>query len=274
MVPERVSLIVITKNEEANIADCLRSADFVDEAVVVDALSEDGTAEIASRLGARVIVEPWRGYAAAKNRALELAFGPWVLSLDADERLSPELKQEILRVLSQTDPKVSGYLIPRRSLFLGRWMKASGFWPDYQLRLFLKEKARFEDVPVHESVKVLGDTGRLQFPIMHYAYLSLDQYFEKMLRYARLSAAQVAAKKRVGMGSVFGHGLAMFMKRYIQKLGFLEGPQGFALALLSAFHESAKYLYAWEFQKNQKRGHFEGLYPDLPLQKDNPVAKG
>lgn len=269
----RVSLIVITKNEEANIADCLKSADFVDEAVVVDALSEDRTAEIASGLGARVFFEPWKGYAAAKNRALEMALGPWVLSLDADERLSPELKEEILGVLSCPDSRVDGYLIPRRSLFLGKWMGSSGFWPDYQLRLFLKSKAWFEDIPVHESAKVRGVTRKLKFPIRHYAYLSLDQYFEKMLRYARLSSKRIATKKKVGMGSVFGHGLAMFLKRYILKRGFLDGPQGFALALLSAFHESAKYLYAWETQKIKDPVHRGDLNPPFPARKENSIAK-
>lgn len=253
-----VSLIVITRNEEANIEACLKSADFVSETIVVDALSEDRTVEVASRLGARVVSQPWMGYSYAKSLALDLAAGPWVLSLDADERVSKALKEEILKVLKRPMPGVAGYFIPRRSLFLGRWMKASGFWPDYQLRLFLKAKACFEDVPVHESAVIDGKTARLLSPIEHFAYASLDMYFEKMLRYARLSSGTIARKKKkVGMGSVFGHGLAIFLKRYLLKRGFMDGRQGFALAILSAFHESAKYLYAWEMQENR-----QGRNPD------------
>jgi len=247
-----LSLIVITRNEEANIEACLKSADFVSEMIVVDALSEDRTVEVASRLGARVVSQSWMGYAYAKSLALDLAAGPWVLSLDADERVSKALKEEILKVLERPKPGVAGYFIPRRSLFMGRQMKASGFWPDYQLRLFLKIKARFEDVPVHESAAIEGKAERLFSPIEHFAYASLDQYFEKMLRYARLSSGMIVKKKKkVGAGSVFLHGLAMFFKRYVIKRGFLDGPHGFALAILSAFHESAKYLYAWEKQKNR-----------------------
>ena len=255
-----VSLIVITRNEEANIEACLKSAGFASETIVVDALSEDATAEIAGRLGARVVSQPWMGYAYAKSLALDLAAGPWVLSLDADERVSSALKEEILKVFERPMPGVAGYFIPRRSLFLGRWMRASGFWPDYQLRLFLKAKARFEDVPVHESAVIEGKTARLFSPIEHFAYASLDMYFEKMLRYARLSSGMIAKKKKkVGMGSVFGHGLAMFLKRYLLKRGFLDGRQGFAVAILSAFHESAKYLYAWEKQKNRCENHPDAL---------------
>jgi glycosyltransferase involved in cell wall biosynthesis len=251
-----LSLIVITRNEEANIEACLKSADFASEMIVVDALSEDATAEIAVRLGARVVSQPWMGYAYAKSLALDLAGGPWVLSLDADERVSKALKEEIFKVLERSKPGITGYFIPRRSLFLGRWMKASGLWPDYQMRLFLKAKARFEDVPVHESAVIEGKAARLFSPIEHFAYASLDMYFEKMLRYARLSSGTIAKKKKkVGMGSVFGHGLAMFLKRYLLKRGFLDGQQGFALALLSAFHDSAKYLYAWEMQKNRYGNH-------------------
>lgn len=255
-----VSLIIITRNEEANIEACLKSAGFASETIVVDALSEDATAEIAGRLGARVVSQPWMGYAYAKSLALDLAAGPWVLSLDADERVSNALKEEILKVFERPMPGVAGYFIPRRSLFLGRWMRASGFWPDYQLRLFLKAKARFEDVPVHESAVIEGKTARLFSPIEHFAYASLDMYFEKMLRYARLSSGMIAKKKKkVGMGSVFGHGLAMFLKRYLLKRGFLDGQQGFAVALLSAFHESAKYLYAWEKQKSRCENHPDAL---------------
>ena len=244
-----LSLIVITRNEEANIEACLKSADFAHETVIVDALSEDRTVEVASRLGARVVSQPWMGYAYAKSLALDVAAGPWVLSLDADERVGKALKEEIHEALKKPNPGIAGYCIPRRSLFLGRWMKASGFWPDYQLRLFLKHKARFKDVPVHESVLVDGNTAKLRSPIEHYAYASIDQYFEKMLRYARLSSVLIANReKTVRMSSVFSHGLAMFFKRYVIKRGFLDGPQGFALAILSAFHESSKYLYAWEKQ--------------------------
>jgi len=245
------------------------------EIIVVDSGSTDRTVEIASAHGAKVSVEPWKGYAAQKNSAIAKASGHWVLSLDADEVVEPELLAEILEILAvhetfaharqSGDPLqsgmlalssekqgaveigegVSGYWIPRKNYFLGRWMRHGGFWPDPKLRLFRKGAGRFDDRPVHETLKVEGSTGRLNQSLAHYSYPTLTSYLEHMNRYASLGAEMVGPRGFSFLNIVL-RPWATFVYNYFFRLGFLDGREGLLLHLYHAAYVSWKYAKAWE----------------------------
>src|SRR6185312_14385982 len=172
-----LSVAIITLNEERNLARTLASVRFADEIVIVDSGSTDRTLEIAREYSARVLPLPWRGFAAQKNYALDQCTGDWVLSLDADEELTPELQDQI-RILLATHPPCDAYYLPRRNLFLGRWIKHGGFYPDAKLRLFRRGTTSFEERPVHEIVRVQGSTGTLDHDLIHHAYPTLHTYLE------------------------------------------------------------------------------------------------
>ncbi len=237
----RLSVAVITRNEARNIESCLRSIGFADEVVVVDHASSDGTPEIAARLGARVIAAPdWPGFGAQKNRAVEACGGDWILSLDADERVSEELRAEIEAVLAA--PRFDVYEIPRRSTYCGRFIRHGGWWPDYCVRLFRLGSATFSDARVHERLLTDRPVGRLSQPIVHYSFRSMDDVLSKMNRYSSDSAAALAARGRVpGLATAIVHGLAAFMRTYVFRLGFLDGRYGFLLAVSNA--EGSYYRY-------------------------------
>jgi glycosyltransferase involved in cell wall biosynthesis len=238
-----LSVIVITRNEAHNIRDCLASVAFADDIVVLDSGSVDGTPELASAAGARVEAAPdWPGFGPQKNRALALARGDWVLSLDADERVTPELAEQIRRVLAAGDA-ADGYEMPRSSYFCGRFMRHGGWWPDRVLRLFRRSAGRFTDDKVHERVLVQGRIGRLDAPLEHWTYRSLDAALEKMNRYSSLSAQGLQARGRqASLASAIGHGWWAFVRTYFLRRGFLDGSQGFLLAVLNA--ETSFYRYA------------------------------
>jgi glycosyltransferase involved in cell wall biosynthesis len=240
----RLSAIVIAKNEAGNIAACLDTLAFCDERIVVDGQSDDGTAEIARARGARVATAEWRGFGAQKNFALSLAGGDWVLSVDADERVSPALAQAIQAVLGQEG--VDGYEMPRRSSFLGREMRHSGWWPDHVLRLFRRGRARFSDDPVHERVVCAGRVGRLAEPLLHYPVLRLEDAVRRMDRYSTAGADMlVAAGHRVSFGTGIAHGLWSFLRAYVWRRGFLDGREGFLLAVVNAEGTYYRYMKAW-----------------------------
>lgn len=229
-----LSVIIITKNESAHIAECLDSVAFADEIVVVDSGSTDDTCDIAREKGARVAVtQDWPGFGPQKNRALDLATGDWVLSIDADERVTPELAQAIQRELSQ--PGADGYLIARLSSFCGRWIHHSGWWPDRVLRLFRREAGRFTDVAVHESVKCTGRVAILDGHFLHYPYPDLETLMSKINRYSSDAALMMHAKGRTaGVASAVGHGFWTFVRIYVLRKGFLDGREGFVLAAAGA----------------------------------------
>jgi hypothetical protein len=240
----RLSAIVITLNEARNIAGCLDALAFCDERIVVDAGSTDGTMQIAQGKGARVVSHPFEGFGAQKGFALSLATGDWVLSIDADERVSPELAQEIQHAIETSEADC--YEIPRRSTFCGRAMNWSGWSPDYVLRLFRRDKASFTADLVHERVVCTGTMARLNAPLMHDPVHRLEDALSRMDRYSTAGAEQlVASGKRVTFASGIFHGLWTFVRLYLLRGGFLDGREGFLLAIANAEGTYYRYMKAW-----------------------------
>jgi glycosyltransferase involved in cell wall biosynthesis len=246
-----LSVAIITKNEEANLQRTLASVRWADELVVVDCGSTDRTVEIARECGARVVVEEWRGFGRQKNFAVEQCSSDWVLSLDADEEVSAALAQEIQDLLSG-GPAADAYFLPRRNLFLSRWIKHGGYYPDPKLRLFRKGTAWFEESAVHETLRYNGTTRTLQGDLIHHAYPTLESYIEHMNRYSTLGAAQ-AAKKGKHSGSMLAflwnvllNPAATFLYNYIFRCGFLDGREGLLLHLYHSAYVSWKYSKAWQ----------------------------
>jgi glycosyltransferase involved in cell wall biosynthesis len=245
----RLSAIIIAYNEAGNIPDCLDSVAFCDELIVVDGGSDDGTAELAAAKGARVVASPdWQGFGRQKNFALSLARGDWVLSLDADERVSAALAAEIQRAIAdaQTDGKADGYKMPRLSSFCGRQMRHSGWYPDYVLRLFRRGKARFSDDIVHERVICKGPVERLKEPLLHSPMPRLEIALAKMDRYSTAGADKlIASGHSVSFASGISHGLFAFFRAYVLRAGFLDGREGFLLAVTIAEGSYYRYMKAW-----------------------------
>ncbi len=250
----KLSVIVITKNEAANIADCLKSVAFADELIVVDSGSTDGTVELARALGARVeVTADWPGFGPQKNRALDLATGDWVLSIDADERVTPELAREIQATLAA--PRGDAYEIARLSNFCGRDIRHSGWWPEYVLRLFKRGAARFNDVVVHERVVPADGRAplRLEGHFQHYPYDNLDALITKINRYSSDAAAMMYAKgRRTSVLGALGHSFWTFVRIYLIRRGFLDGRHGLVLAVTAAsgsFFRYSKLMFLAEKNK-------------------------
>ena len=244
--PERrslkVSAIVIACNNERIIARCIESLRWADEVVVVDSGSTDRTPEICRSLGAQVhVTADWPGHGPQKNRALGRTTGDWVLSVDSDEWITPALRDEILRTISEQSA-AAAYAMPRRSSFCGRLMRHSGWWPDYVVRLFRRGAARFTDDHTHERLVVDGKVARLTEPIMHEAIVDLDQMLGKMNVYSTSSARmRVARDVRAGVLVAVVHGAWTFFRTYVLRAGFLDGREGFILAVANA--EGSYYRY-------------------------------
>ena len=246
-----LSVAIITRNEEANLERTLGSVAWADEIVVLDCGSSDRTEEISRKFRARFFVEEWKGFAAQKNSALEKCACDWLLSLDADEALSDELAKEIWELL-EGDPPFDGYALPRRNLFLGRWMRFGGFYPDPKLRLFRRGAAEFEARPVHETVHFPGKAGRLKGDMVHNAYPTLTAYIAHMDRYSTLGAERVVSTGKWGrewpafVANVALNPAATFFYNYFFRLGFLDGREGLLLHLYHSVYVSWKYAKAWE----------------------------
>lgn len=246
----KLSVIIITKNESANIRACLESVAWADEIVVVDSASTDGTLEIAREFTPQVHVHAdWPGFGAQKNRALDYASKDWVLSLDADERVTPELRAEIEAVL--LDARADGYEIPRLSSFCGRFMRHSGWHPDYVLRLFRRGKARFSDALVHESVQLQGSKARLRQPLLHYSYRDFEDVLSKLNSYSSAAAAMLERRGKKGsLAQAVLHGVWAFIRTYLLRAGFLDGREGFMLAVMNAENSYYRYIKLWLKQKS------------------------
>lgn len=230
----KLSVIIITKNEARHIGDCIDSVSFADEIIVLDSGSTDGTREIAEGKGAKVsLTADWPGFGPQKNRALDLAGGEWVLSIDADERVTPELAQAIQRELEQ--PRGEAYNIARLSNFCGRWIRHSGWWPDHVLRLFKRGTARFKDVAVHESVLPRSQPLVLDGHFLHYPYADLETFIAKINLYSSEAAAMMHARgKKTSVLGATGHAIWTFTRIYLIRRGFLDGKEGFILATMGA----------------------------------------
>lgn len=244
-----VSAILITYNEAANLRDCLQSVSWCDEIILVDNGSTDGTHAIARDFGATLIVtDDWPGFGPQKQRALAAAHSEWVLSIDADERLTPAGRAEVNRVL--TAPDHAGYFLPRSSLFVSRFMTHSGWTPDHVLRLARRRSAHFTDDLVHERLLVDGSTGVLREPLIHLSYQSFEAVLDKVNRYSTAGARAAHARgKRASLASALGHGLWSFVRTYIVKRGFLDGAEGLMLAISNAEASYYKYVKLRELRR-------------------------
>jgi glycosyltransferase involved in cell wall biosynthesis len=256
-MPPTLSVAIITLNEEANLARTLTSVQFADEIVIVDSGSTDRTLEIAASFDAKIISSPWKGFALQKNTAIEACTGTWILSLDADEELTPELQTEI-RALLRGNPSADAYLLRRRNLFLNRWIRYGGYYPDPKLRLFRRHSAnfapsaRFTDRPVHETIAFEGRLETLHADLIHHAYPTIESYIEHMDRYSTLGAQIIVAKGKTSRSilgfyyNVFVVPASTFLYNYIFRLGFLDGREGFLIHLYHSSYTSWKYAKAWQ----------------------------
>jgi glycosyltransferase involved in cell wall biosynthesis len=249
----RLSVTVIAHNEEARLRACLESAAWADEIVVVDAESTDRTVAVAREFTDRVTVRPWPGFVAQKNHAIECASGEWVLSLDADEQVTPELRSRIARILAEDGP-ADGYAIPRRNVFWGRWVRHGGLYPDFQLRLFRRRAGRFTGDGVHESVQVSGRVERLAEPLLHHSYRGIEDFVARSNRYSSLAARDwIERGRRVRLAHLILRPLGRFLSMYIIRLGVLDGWRGLVLALLYADYVFLRMAKAWEGQRAEQR---------------------
>jgi glycosyltransferase involved in cell wall biosynthesis len=240
----RLSAIVIAKNEAAKIGDCLDSLAFCDERIVVDSGSSDDTVALAEAKGARVVFNAWQGFGAQKNFALSLATGDWVLSLDADERVTPPLAAQIRQAVDAG--QADGYEMPRLSSFCGKPMRHSGWYPDHVLRLFRRGRARFSDDLVHERVICEGRVARLSEPLIHHPVEKLEDALSRMDRYSTAGADMIVQSgRRVSFATGILRGLWSFLRTYVLRLGFLDGREGFLLAVANAEGTYYRYMKAW-----------------------------
>jgi glycosyltransferase involved in cell wall biosynthesis len=248
----KISATIITFNEEKNIEDAIRSVDWADEILIVDSESTDRTREIAMSLGARVITNPWPGFAKQKQFAVDNAQFDWIFSLDADERVTEGLRDKILKI-KDSGQSSDGYKIPRLSIYMGHEIKHGGWYPDWQLRFFDRTKGRWKDVLIHESVQMSPDAkvGTLKHDILHYSVESAGHH-HKMIgeRYAPLAAKQMfEGGKRTSPLAIVFRALFAFVQTYFLKAGFLDGFPGFCIAYFASHHTFMKYLMLYEMQR-------------------------
>jgi (heptosyl)LPS beta-1,4-glucosyltransferase len=249
-----LAAIIIAGNEEANIGECLASlAGWCAEIVVVDSMSTDRTAEISRSFTPTVLQRAWTGFADQKQFALDHATSEWVLSIDADERASEELRDSIVKRLAE-NPAEAGFLIPRRSYFLGRWIQSCFWYPDYQLRLVRRRAASVIPVKVHEGFRVEGATGMLTGDIIHYSYRNLSDAVRKADNYTTLSAEERRGQKRIGARHLILHSAAAFLNDFISRKGYRDGIHGFLVAALNSFTNLLMYAKLWEQQNGASRG--------------------
>lgn len=245
-----LSVVVVTLNEEERIRECLESVAWADELIVVDAESRDKTATIARELTDHVFVRPWPGFAAQKNFGLEQAHGDWILSLDADEVVSPVLRKEITAIVAGGGVH-AGYAMPRRNVFWGRWVRHGGLYPDRQLRLFRRGRGRFVERNVHESVRVDGRVGRLAGHLEHRSYRDVADFLERADRYSTLGAEEWLAAGRPArpLLDLVGRPVGRFLGMYVVRAGFLDGWRGFLLAVLYGYYVLMRSVKVWERMK-------------------------
>jgi glycosyltransferase involved in cell wall biosynthesis len=244
-----VTATIITLNESANVAAALESVAWADEIVVVDAESTDDTAAIARRYTDRAIVRPWPGYIEQKNFAAAQAAHDWIFSLDADERVTPELASEV-RALVSGSPECAGYRVPRLSHYLGRWIRSTDWYPDYQLRLYDRRRGRWAGRYVHEGLQTDGPVGRMRADLLHYPYRDVSHHLRTMDRYTTLAVRQMYEDgRRAGARQILLHPPAAFFRNYVLRGGFRDGTAGLVVSLLNAYYVLLKYVKLWEAQQ-------------------------
>jgi glycosyltransferase involved in cell wall biosynthesis len=245
----KLSVTVITRNEAANIAAALASVAWADETVVVDAESTDDTTTIARRFTERVVVRPWAGYGDQKNHAASLVSHDWVLSLDADERVTPELATEI-RALLASQPTHAAYRIPRVTWHLGRWIRSTDWYPDHQIRLYDRRLARWNGRYVHEGLEVTGSVGTLEHELQHFAYRDISDHLETIDRYTSAAARQMHdAGRRASWWQLAAHPPLAFLRNYLGRRGFRDGTAGLVISVLNAYYVFLKFAKLRELQR-------------------------
>ena len=237
-----VAAVVITKNEERNIEVCLASLRWTDEIIVVDAESTDRTVEIARRFTPHVFVRPWPGYGPQKNFGFEQTKADWLLVVDADERVTEPLREEIRRLLAVGLPAgIAGFEVPRRNFFYGRWIRGGGIYPDYQLRLFRRSAGRYDDVLLHERLHLTGRIERLTQPLDHYSMPGIREHVRKMARYTTLGAREkLKGRRRIGWLDLAGNHIGTILKTYFLRGGYWDGVHGIIVALFAGMHTFVK----------------------------------
>ncbi len=247
-----VTATVITYNESANIKAALESLHWADEVIVVDSESTDDTVAIARKFTDKVIVRPWPGYVAQKNFAAEQASHDWIFSLDADERVSKELAAEVAALLTR-GPAVTGYRVPRVTFHLGRWIRSTDWYPDYQLRFYDRRRGRWTGKHVHESVKVDGPVEDLNGELQHYAYRDLAHHFQTMDRYTTLAAKQMFEEgRRARWWDLAVHPPAAFVRNYLLRGGIRDGVPGLIVSAMNARYVGLKFAKLWELSSRRQ----------------------
>jgi glycosyltransferase involved in cell wall biosynthesis len=248
----KLTVTVITRDEAANIAACLASVAWADELLVVDSGSTDETVAIARRHSARVEARPWPGYSAQRNDAASLASHDWILSVDADERIPPELAAEIQALLA-SEPARRGYRMPRVTWYLGRWIRGTDWYPDYQLRLYDRRAGRWTERRVHESLALDGDAGLLRHELQHFPYRDISHHLATIDRYTTLAAEQSAGEgPGVSLARIIVHPPFAFLRNYVLRRGFTQGAAGLLVSVLNSYYVFLKMAKAWEL--NSRRG--------------------
>jgi len=249
-----VTVTIITKNEADHIEAAIDSAAWADEIVVVDAHSTDDTVARARAKGVRVETRDWPGWVDQKNYAAGIASHDWIFSLDADERITPALAAEV-RTVVEHEPPMRAYRGPRVTYHLGRWIRTTDFYPDYQTRLYDRRAGRWDGQYVHESVRVDGPVGRLQNELEHYSYRDLRDQLERINRYSTLSAMQMRdAGRRAGLLDLMVQPPAAFLRNYVLRRGFLDGTAGFTISVMNTYYVFLKFAKLWEMQQRQRSG--------------------
>jgi glycosyltransferase involved in cell wall biosynthesis len=256
----KLSVTIITKDEESDIGAALASVAWADEVLVVDARSSDRTVDIARAAGARVVVREWPGYIAQKNFAAGEATHDWILSLDADERVTPELARDIAQTLQ--NPTCAAYRVPRLTWHLGRWIRGTDWYPDYQTRLYDRRAAQWTGKYVHEAVAVTGTVGALRGELQHFAYRDIADHLETIDRYTGYAARQMfEAGRRASLADLVLHPPFAFVRNYLLKGGYRLGTVGVIVSAMNAYYVFLKFAKLWELQTGGARHHPEGPRP-------------
>nr|MBF0222880.1 glycosyltransferase family 2 protein [Desulfobulbaceae bacterium] len=248
-----LSIAIITFNEEERLADCLKSIAFVDDVVVVDSGSTDNTVAIAASYGAKVFQEEWQGFGIQKQIAIDRCRNKWVLVLDADERVSPESAIEIQHILDNPGSN-NAYKVPRKNIFLNRWIQHAGWWPDHVVRLINTKFCKMNSKPVHESIIVEGSTGTLQNPLIHYATRDIKHTLAKIDRYSSIGAAELFENgEMASYNKALARGTWAFLYNYLFRMGFRDGSPGFIIAVSDAINKFFKYAKLVELSNTHKK---------------------
>ncbi|HMS33749.1 MAG TPA: glycosyltransferase family 2 protein [Ignavibacteria bacterium] len=248
----KISALIICKNEEKNIGDCIKSLLWCDEIILIDSFSEDDTVNIAQKFKCSIIQNAWNGFAEQRRFALSQVNTEWILSLDADERCTETLQNEIKAILTGKDIQENGFEIPRKSYFLNKWIRHGGWYPNYQLRFFRNKSAGVSDRLVHESYNVDGRTGKLNNDILHYTVTSVKDYMNKINSYSDLSALEKVNRKKIGYFDLLVSPQIAFFQQYFLKGNFLDGIEGL---MVSRFHMITKLLNNMKIRELQTKNN-------------------